>query len=82
MGLGVIHRGIVYVLFYSAYRHLQVATIAVPAFVYPLAALLLDHLLYGHALVPVQWLGLALIVVGTLAVNLTRRWPHGALAQA
>jgi drug/metabolite transporter (DMT)-like permease len=75
-GLGVIHSGIVYVLFYSSYRHLHVATIAVLAFVYPLVTLLLDYLLYGHALVPVQWLGLALIVVGTLAVNLKWRWPR------
>ncbi|NIK31846.1 drug/metabolite transporter (DMT)-like permease [Xanthomonas arboricola] len=75
-GLGVIHSGIVYVLFYSSYRHLHVATIAVLAFVYPLVTLLLDYLLYGHALVPVQWLGLALIVMGTLAVNLKWRWPR------
>ncbi|MCC4608278.1 DMT family transporter [Xanthomonas campestris] len=82
VGLGVIHSGIVYVLFYSSYRHLQVATIAVLAFVYPLVTLLLDYLLYGHALVPVQWLGLALIVLGTLAVNLKWRWPRRVSTQA
>lgn len=77
-GLGVIHSGIVYVLFYASYRHLQVATIAVLAFVYPLVTLLLDYLLYGHRLVAVQWLGLGLIVLGTLAVNLRWRWPWRA----
>jgi drug/metabolite transporter (DMT)-like permease len=77
-GLGVIHSGIVYVLFYASYRHLHVATIAVLAFVYPLVTLLLDYLLYGHRLVAVQWLGLALIVFGTLAVNLRWRWPWRA----
>ncbi|MCC4592520.1 DMT family transporter [Xanthomonas campestris pv. cannae] len=80
VGLGVIHSGVVYVLFYSAYRHLHVAAIAVVAFVYPLVTLLLDYLLYGHRLVPVQWLGLALIVLGTLAVNLRWSWPRRALA--
>ncbi len=74
-GLGVIHSGIVYVLFYGAYPRLPVVTIAVVAFVYPLVTLLLDYLIYGHGLVPVQLAGLALIVVGTLGVNL--KWRLG-----
>ncbi|WDS35491.1 DMT family transporter [Pseudoxanthomonas sp.] len=72
-GLGVIHSGIVYVLFYSSYRHLPVATIAVVAFVYPLVTLVLDYALYGHRLDAVQLVGLALIIVGTLGVNLKWR---------
>lgn len=76
IGLGVIHSGIVYVLFYSAYSRLPVVTIAVMAFVYPLIALLLDYLLYGHRLVAVQFAGLGLIVLGTLGVNLKwAPWP-------
>jgi drug/metabolite transporter (DMT)-like permease len=70
VGLGVIHSGIVYVLFYSAYSRLPVVTIAVMAFIYPLIALLLDYVLYGHRLAWVQLAGLGLIVVGTLGVNL------------
>ncbi|GAA0709251.1 DMT family transporter [Dokdonella soli] len=76
-GLGLIHSGICYVLFYSAYPRLPVVTIAVLAFVYPVVALLLDFLLYGHALGPVQWAGVALIVLGTLGVNLKWRWTRG-----
>jgi len=75
LGLGVIHSGIVYVLFYSAYPRLPVVTIAVVAFVYPLVTLLLDYLIYGHRLAPVQLAGLVLIVVGTLGVNL--KWRLG-----
>jgi drug/metabolite transporter (DMT)-like permease len=75
LGLGVIHSGIVYVLFYSAYPRLPVVTIAVVAFVYPLVTLLLDYLIYGHRLAPVQLAGLALIVLGTLGVNL--KWRMG-----
>jgi drug/metabolite transporter (DMT)-like permease len=76
VGLGIVHSGIVYVLFYSSYRHLPVATIAVVAFVYPLVALLLDYLVYGHRLSGVQLAGLGLIVLGTLGVNLkwSLRW--------
>ena len=75
LGLGVIHSGIVYVLFYSSYPRLPVVTIAVVAFVYPLVTLLLDYLIYGHRLAPVQLAGLVLIVVGTLGVNL--KWRLG-----
>ena len=46
------------------------------AFVYPLVTLLLDYLIYGHRLAPVQLAGLALIVAGTLGVNL--KWRLGA----
>jgi drug/metabolite transporter (DMT)-like permease len=77
VGLGVIHSGIVYVLFYSAYSRLPVVSIAVMAFVYPLVTLLLDYVLYGHRLTIVQWAGLGLIVVGTLGVNL--KWTPGFL---
>ncbi|MGO4703670.1 DMT family transporter [Dyella sp. 2RAB6] len=75
VGLGVIHSGIVYMLFYSSYPRLPVVTIAVVAFVYPLVTLLLDYLIYGHRLEPVQLVGLGLIVVGTLGVNL--KWRFG-----
>jgi len=73
-GLGLIHSGICYVLFYSAYPRLPVATIAVLAFVYPVIALVLDFILYGHTLNEIQVIGVALIVLGTLGVNLKWRW--------
>lgn len=83
-GLGLVHSGICYVLFYSAYPRLHVATIAVLSFVYPVIALALDFVLYGQVLVPLQSVGVALIVVGTLGVNLkwgrTRREPTEARA--
>jgi len=81
-GLGLIHSGICYVLFYSAYPRLPVATIAVLSFIYPVIALVLDYALYGQVLVPVQAAGVVLIVLGTLGVNLKWRWarriPAGA----
>lgn len=73
-GLGLIHSGVCYVLFYSSYPRLKVATIAVLAFIYPVIALALDFLVYGRTLAPVQWAGVALIVVGTLGVNLKWQW--------
>ena len=79
-GLGLIHSGVCYVLFYSSYPHLPVVTIAVLAFVYPVIALLLDYLIYGSTLSGVQGLGVALIVLGTLGVNLKWQWPRRARA--
>ncbi|MEH6418368.1 DMT family transporter [Pseudomonas sp. CGJS7] len=81
-GLGLIHSGVCYVLFYSSYPRLQVATIAVLAFIYPVIALLLDYLVYGRTLAPVQSLGVALIVLGTLGVNLKWRWRRPVPARA
>lgn len=81
-GLGLIHSGICYVLFYSAYPRLPVVTIAVLAFVYPVIALALDYLLYGQVLVPVQMAGVALIVLGTLGVNLKWSWRRRVPVQA
>jgi drug/metabolite transporter (DMT)-like permease len=79
-GLGLVHSGICYVLFYSAYPHLPVGRIAVMAFVYPVVTLLLDFVLYGQALRPVQWAGVALIVFGTLGVNF--KWRVAARRRA
>lgn len=73
-GLGLIHSGVCYALFYSSYPRLRVATIAVLAFIYPVVALLLDYAIYGHTLAPVQSVGVALIVFGTLGVNLKWQW--------
>lgn len=75
-GLGLVHSGVCYVLMYSAYPRLPVGTLAVVAFVYPGVALLLDYALYGQALGLLQGAGLALIVVGTLGVNLKWRLPR------
>lgn len=80
-GLGLVHSGVCYVLFYSAYPRLPVTTIAVMAFIYPVVTLLLDYVLYGRTLRPVQLAGVALIALGTLGVNLKWRWSHPASAR-
>ena len=80
-GLGLVHSGICYVLFYSAYPRLPVTTIAVMAFIYPVVTLLLDYVLYARTLQPVQIAGIVLIVLGTLGVNLKWRLPQPASAR-
>ncbi|PST18679.1 EamA family transporter [Mesorhizobium plurifarium] len=68
--LGVLHTGIAYVLMFSAYPHLRTPVIGVLAFLFPLVSILVDWLAYGKALQPAQWAGLALIMLGTLGVQL------------
>lgn len=70
VSLGVLHTGIAYVLMFSAYPHLRTPIIGVLAFLFPLVSVLVDWLAFEKALQPAQWLGLLLIMLGTLGVQL------------
>lgn len=72
-GMGIIHSGLVMVAMYATYPLLPTPVIAIMNFIYPAVAILLDWLVYGHPLGPVQWLGVVLIAVATLGVNLKWR---------
>jgi drug/metabolite transporter (DMT)-like permease len=69
-GIGVIHTGVVWVMIYSAYPLLSTPVIAVMSFIYPVVAILIDWLIYGHPLGPAQLTGIALIALSTLGVRL------------
>ena len=73
VGMGVLHTGLSYVLIYGALPKLSTPVIAVLLFVYPLTAIAVDAIVYGRALSPVQFAGMALIVAASLGVNLG--WP-------
>lgn len=60
-GLGVIHTGLAYVVLYAGMARLPAGSIAVLQFVYPAAAVLVDWLVYGRALGPIQAAGVALM---------------------
>ena len=62
-GLGAIHTGLAYVLLYGGMARLPAGRIAVLQFVYPAAAIAIDWLVYGRALEPLQWAGVALMAV-------------------
>lgn len=70
LGLGVIHTGIVYILMYSSYQKLTTPAIAVLTFANPASAMFSDYVIYRHILEPIQEVGVALIVLASLAVNL------------
>lgn len=68
-GLGVIHTGLVYVVLYSGIERLGTSRIALLQFVYPAAAILIDWLVYRHALSAVQFIGVLLMAISLLAVR-------------
>ncbi len=75
ISLGVLHTGVEYVLLYAAFQKLSMALIAILSFVYPVVAVLLDYLVYGHLLSWEQLLGVALIALATLGVRLGWKLP-------
>lgn len=68
--LGVVHSCVMYILLYAAYQKLPTSSIAVLSFIYPVGAMLVDFLAYGHTLSWLQLAGAVLILSAALANNL------------
>ena len=60
-GLGVLHTGLAYVVLYAGMARLPTGRIAVLQFVYPATAVVVDWMVYGRVLTPLQMAGVALI---------------------
>jgi drug/metabolite transporter (DMT)-like permease len=75
VGIGVLHTGIAYVMMFSAYPRLTTPVIGVLTFIYPVVAILIDWVIYGHPIGIAQGVGMALIAVATLGVRLGWRLP-------
>ncbi|MDF0731850.1 DMT family transporter [Pseudomonas entomophila] len=70
--LGVVHTGLMYVLLYSAIQRLPTALTGALSFIYPIAAILVDWVAFGHRLAPLQWLGVAAILLA--AAGMQQGW--------
>ncbi len=68
-GLGAIHTGLAYVLLYAGMSRLATSRVAVLQFVYPAVAILMDWLVYGRVLGPVQLIGVALMALALWSVR-------------
>ena len=77
-GLGVIHTGLAYVVLFAGMARLAVGKIAVLQFVYPLAAVLVDRLVYGRALSALQIAGVLLMAAALWAINQPKQKTHPA----
>jgi len=60
-GLGVLHTALAYVLLFAGMQRLPASQIALLQFVYPLAAIAVDAVVYGRVLDAGQWAGVALM---------------------
>ncbi|NVD37481.1 DMT family transporter [Ensifer sp. HO-A22] len=70
VAVGVIHTGIMYVLLYGAIQRLPTHMTGALSFIYPIAAIVVDRLAFGHALQPIQILGSIAILLAAAGMNL------------
>ncbi|WP_028745329.1 DMT family transporter [Rhizobium mesoamericanum] len=68
--MGVVHTGLMYVLLYGAIQKLPIHLTGALSFIYPIAAILVDRVAFGHALQPLQLVGAATILVAAAGMNL------------
>lgn len=73
--LGVLHTGVMYVLLYVAIQKLPTALTGALSFIYPIAAIAVDWLAFGHRLQALQWLGVAAILLA--AAGMQQGWSLG-----
>jgi len=71
--LGVVHTGLLYVLFFRSVRHLPAQTIGVLGFIDPAVAIVVDRLAYGNPLAGVQVLGVLAIFFAIAQITLGDR---------
>ncbi|MBT2372580.1 DMT family transporter [Pseudomonas fluorescens] len=70
--MGVVHTGLMYVLLYGAIQKLPTAITGALSFIYPIAAIFVDWIAFGHRLGWLQWLGVVAILLA--AAGLQRGW--------
>ncbi|ATU92638.1 DMT family transporter [Phyllobacterium zundukense] len=68
--IGVVHTGLMYILLYSAIQRLPTHITGSLSFIYPIAAILVDYIAFGHALQPSQLIGSAVILIAAAGTSL------------
>lgn len=82
--LGIVHTGIMYQLLYSAIQKLPTPVTGSHSFIYPLVAIVVDYLVFHHALTPLQLAGGVLILFAAAGNNLgwgEKKPRHGGVSQ-
>jgi drug/metabolite transporter (DMT)-like permease len=82
--VGVVHTGLVYILLYGAIQKLPTHLIGSLSFLYPIVAIAVDFLAFGHRLHPIQVIGAAAILIAAAGMNLgwSLRRPKGRVADS
>lgn len=70
--MGAVHTGLMYVLLYGAIQKLPTHLTGALSYIYPVAALAVDRIAFGHQLQPAQLLGSAAILMA--AAGMTFGW--------
>jgi drug/metabolite transporter (DMT)-like permease len=68
--MGIVHTGLMYVLLYGAIQKLPIHLTGALSFIYPIAAIIVDRIAFGHALQPLQIAGAAVILLAAAGMNL------------
>ena len=68
--LGIVHTGLMYILMYGAIQKLPTHLQGSLSFIYPVVAILVDVVAFGHRLHPAQIIGAAAILVAAAGMNL------------
>lgn len=79
--VGVVHTGIMYILLYGAVQKLPTYLQGALSFIYPVVAIAVDFVAFGHRLQPAQWLGAAAILLAAAAMNLQGSRPRSAATE-
>ena len=74
--LGVVHTGLMYILLYGAVQKLPTYLQGALSFIYPVVAIGVDFVAFGHRLQPAQWVGAAAILLAAAAMNLQATGPR------
>lgn len=70
--VGVVHTGLMYILLYGAIQKLPTALTGALSFIYPVVAILVDLVAFGHRLQPAQIAGATAILIA--AAGMTLGW--------
>ncbi len=70
MTMGVVHTGLMYVLLYGAIQKLPTHLTGALSFIYPIAAIVVDRLAFGHVLGIAQIVGAVIILAAAAGMNL------------
>ena len=80
--LGVVHTGLMYVLLYGAIQKLPTAMTGARSFIYPIAAIFVDWIAFGHQLGWLQWLGVVTILLAAAGLQRGWWWPRSRSVSA
>lgn len=70
LALGVLHTAFLYWLIYSAISKINLSTVAILSFLYPISTVVFDYFFFDHVITFRQSMGAVLILISTVGVKL------------